>query len=569
MVVLKRLHDAERDGDRILAVIRGSAVNQDGRSSGLTAPNGPSQTQVISKALANGGVSPADVHYLECHGTGTVLGDPIEVQAANAIFSKGRDASDPIVIGSVKTNLGHLEAAAGIAGLIKVVLALKHARIPRSLHFQTPNPHIPWESLAVKVAADTLPWIADSRQRFAGVSSFGFAGTNAHVVVEGAPRVESKETTVEIESGPRLLAVSARTEKALSDLADRYADWLQTRDDLPLDDVCHTANTGRNHFEHRAVLLCTSREGAREQLVALARGEKKPETALGVAPREVRRRVAFLFPGEGLQYSGMASDLYENEPVFRECLERCASVYDEHARENGSPPLKELMFHPEGMESSQQTRHIRSALYSLQVSLAALWRSWGVLPDALMGHSAGEYAAACVAGVFSIEEGLRLVMERARLLETLPAGGAMMSVTAPADAVDAALEGDDSVSVSAYNGLNTVISGPVERLDALIERFEKEERYCTKLPATNAAHCMYVEPILEDFEAFARGIEYSVPSTPLVSGLFGAVIEQGSIPDATYWRNQTRKPVRFAQGIQALFETTGCDVVLELGPRPS
>jgi len=240
---------------------------------------------------------------------------------------------------------------------------------------------------------------------------------------------------------------------------------------------------------------------------------------------------------------------------------------DDDARENDSPPLKELMFHPEGMESSQRTRHIRSALYSLQVSLAALWRSWGVLPDALMGHSAGEYAAACVAGVFSIEEGLRLVMERARLLETLPAGGAMMSVTAPADAVDAALEGDDSVSVSAYNGLNTVISGPVERLNALIERFEKEERYCTKLPATNAAHCMYVEPILKDFEAFARGIEYSAPSTPLVSGLFGAVIEQGSIPDGTYWRNQTCKPVRFAQGIQALFETAGCDVVLELGPQ--
>jgi len=567
VVVLKRLGDAQRDGDRILGVIRGTAMNQDGRSSGLTAPSGPSQTRVIADALSAGKVAPADVQYLECHGTGTVLGDPIEVQAADAVLSRGRDPNNPLVIGSVKSNLGHLEATAGIAGLIKVILALRHGKVPQSLHFRTPNPHIPWESLAVRVAAAPIPWEPGPRPRIAGVSSFGFAGSNVHTVIEEGPREPETVSTDPAPPGPHLLAISARTEDALTELAGRYARWLPTQNTAALSDICHTTNTGRNHFEHRAVLLCEGRDALQARLEAIARGEATAGTTRGVAPREDRRRVAFLFPGEGLQYSGMARELYDKQPAFRECLDRCAAVYDEIGRTGGSPPLKELMFDAQGMERTDQTRHIRPALYALQVSLAALWRSWGVAPDALLGHSAGEYAAACVAGVFRVEDGLRLVIERARLMETLPAGGAMLSITAPAHAVEAALAGDDSVGISAYNGLNTVISGPAERLDALMQQFEAQERYCAKLPATNAAHSMSVEPILDDFEAYARGIEYAAPAGRLISTLTGAPLKDGEVPDASYWRNQTRRPVHFAQATQALFETTGCDMVVELGPQ--
>ncbi|MGH8665574.1 MAG: type I polyketide synthase, partial [Burkholderiales bacterium] len=579
MVVLKRLNDARRAGDRILAVIRGSAINQDGRSSGLTAPNGPSQTRVIASALRMAGVEPAHVQYLECHGTATVLGDPIEVQAAHAILGRGRPADSPLLIGSVKSNLGHLEAAAGIAGLIKVILALEHGRIPRSLHFRTPNPHIPWAAMAVQVAAQTLPWDATSgRSRLAGVSSFGFAGTNAHLVVEEAPREEAprEEAPREEASGanapqaagsPHLLALSARTEAGLRDLAGRYVQWLHAADESRLADVCETANRGRNHFEHRAVLVCADLEAARRQLAALARGEATPGLFSAVAPRERRPRVAFLFPGQGLQYAGMARELYERVPAFRVCLDRCAEAYEAFGRTDGSPPLTALMFDSAAEALLKQTRYVQPALYALQVSLAALWRSWGVLPNALIGHSAGEYAAACVAGVFRVEEGLRLIVERARLMQTLPAGGSMLSVTAPMETVEAALTGEASVHVSAYNGLNTVISGPVERLDALAQQFDAQEIYYSRLPATNAFHSPSVEPILDDFEACAHGIAFGAPTATLISTLTGRPLDQGDIPDAVYWRRQARQPVRFAQGIQALFEDVGCDVALELGPQ--
>ena len=567
MVVLKRLSDAQRDGDRVLALIRGSAINQDGRSSGLTAPNGPSQSRVIAAALKNGGIIPADVQYLECHGTGTVLGDPIEVQAANAVFSQGRSPDDPLLIGSVKTNLGHLEAAAGIAGLIKVILAFEHRKVPPSLHFKTPNPHIPWASLAVKVADRAIDWTPETRPRFAAVSSFGFAGTNAHVVLEEAPPADAGAAPDAAPPRPRLLALSARTESGLVRLASGYSDWLRQNPRESLADVCHTANTGRNHFAHRAVLVGDDVEAMQRQLDALARGKTAAPTARGEAPREGRRRVAFLFPGEGMQYSGMARELYESEPVFRECLDRCAKVYDELGRPGGAPGLIELMLEPDGMERTQQTRHIRPALYALQVSLGALWESWGVVPDAVLGHSAGEYAAACMSGVFSVEDGLKLVIERARLMESLPSGGAMLSVTAPASVIEETLGNDVSACVSAYNGLNTVISGSAERLESLMEEFTEQERYCQMLPATNAAHSMFVEPILDEFEAYARRISGGAPTRILVSGMTGKPVGEGEALDASYWRAQTRRPVRFAQAVEALFETVGCDVVLELGPQ--
>ncbi|HSQ05877.1 MAG TPA: type I polyketide synthase, partial [Burkholderiales bacterium] len=455
----------------------------------------------------------------------------------------------------------------GIAGLIKVVLALQHEKIPRTLHFRTPNPHIPWASMPVKVAAEPLPWKStNARTRIAGVSSFGFAGTNAHVVVEEPPPQEAGEPA-QCADGPHLLAISARTERGLRDLAARYAAWLGAHDDVALPDVCYTANTGRNHFEHRAVVICDSCDTAQQKLDAIARGDSPAGAISAIASRQHRPRVAFLFAGQGLQYAGMARELYDRVPAFRECLDRCAEAYEVFGREDGSPSLKAVMFDPRSTELLKQTRYVQPALYALQVSLAALWRSWGVKPDALLGHSAGEYAAACAAGVFHVEDGLRLIVERARLMQSLPAGGTMLSVTAPAEKIETAISGEMCVHVSAYNGLNTVISGPIDRLDFLARQFEAQELYCARLPASNAFHSPAVGPILDAFEARAREIEYHAPTARFISTVTGKPVAQDDIPDAAYWRNQARQPVRFAQGVRTLFEDVGCDVVLELGPQ--
>ena len=425
VVVLKRLSAAVAAGDRVLAVIRGSAVNQDGPSSGLTAPHGPSQEAVIREALASGGVKPSEVQYVEAHGTGTSLGDPIELQALAAALSEGRSPQDPLLIGSVKTNVGHLEAAAGIAGLIKVALALQYKEIPAHLHFKTPNPYVPWSELPIKVAIEHRFWPAGKGKRIAGLSSFGFSGTNAHVVVEEAPALGPNQAT--IDRPLHLLALSAKSEAALKSLAGKYAEFLAEHPSISVSDFCFTANSGRAHFAQRLALTVESAEQLGEKLSVYAAGQASSEMLTGRTESTDRPKIAFLFTGQGSQYKDMGRQVYQTEPTFRETLERC----DELLRPYLPRSLLSLLY-DDTVDPAllNETAHTQPALFSLEYALAKMWISWGVVPQAVLGHSLGEYVAACVAGVFALEDAIRLVAERGRLMQGLCPRGAMAAVFA-------------------------------------------------------------------------------------------------------------------------------------------
>jgi acyl transferase domain-containing protein len=440
MVVLKRLSDARADGDRILALIRGTASNQDGRSNGLTAPNGPSQVAVIREALANAGLEPGDVDYIEAHGTGTSLGDPVEAHALADVFGPGRSSDYPLRIGSVKTNFGHAESAAGIASLIKAILALEHEKIPPSLHLQKLNPHINWNGLPIGVASSPTEWIRKRGQRIAGVSSFGFSGTNAHVILSDAPldgdfpRVAGQSSpSLERNPSPQLLLLSAQSEAALLELAGSYHRLFHEKPDLELKDVCLTAATGRSHFPHRVALLASNIAEARERLATYRSDRKGVGIQSGRVTKSDAPGVVFMFTGEGSQYQGMERTLFETQPVFRRELEKCAEVLKPVLE----VPLLEVFFAPSSKADQRldQPQYTQPALFAFEYALAAMWQSWGVEPVAVLGHGVGEYVAACVAGVFSVEDALRLVAERARLMDSLPAGGATAAVFADAASV--------------------------------------------------------------------------------------------------------------------------------------
>jgi acyl transferase domain-containing protein len=438
-VVLKRLEEARRDGDRILAVIRGSAVNQDGASATLTAPNPAAQEALLRAALAEAGVRPADVAYLEAHGTGTELGDPIEVQAAARVLGKDRPRERPLLLGAVKSNVGHLEAASGVAGLIKVVLSLQHRTIPGNLHFRTPNPHIRWDDLPVRVVDRNRPW--PEGPRIAGVSSFGFSGTNAHVVLEVAPEPAPRPGDGPPRPGEQVLLLSTKTPQALHQLAGRYARWLEGHRDADLADVCFTAATGRSHFEHRAALAA----GSAEQVVGMLRALESGQPGAGLLQGGAagRPKVGWLFGGPGNVHGGMAWELYQGEPAFRKTLDRCAEVTDSGT----GRPLTRLPLDPGRALEAPRERQL--AMFAVQVALAGMWQEWGVEPDFLLGHGPGQYAAACVAGVFSIEEGLQLLARRADLLGQQPTHEILEALFAPREQVEESLRGRPSPALAA------------------------------------------------------------------------------------------------------------------------
>lgn len=568
VVVLKRLSDALRDGDNVLAVLRGSAVNQDGRSNGLTAPHGPSQQAVIHQALANAGASPSDLSYVEAHGTGTPLGDPIEVQSLRAVL-EGDEAPERCYLGSVKTNVGHLEAAAGVAGLIKVVLALYHQEIPPHLHFQELNPYISLDGSPLQIAAEGRPWPREGQPpRLAGISSFGFGGTNAHLIVgdwplgaaeEGSAQAPAEQDTIQ------LLPLSAKSETALRALAGRYAAFLQENGDVSLADLCYTAAVGRDHFAHRAAFTAGDRDvllAALQPFAGQAPASAAPKTAPGP--------VAFLFTGQGAQYPDMARCLYESEPVFRAALDRCAELLRPHLEQ---PLLSVLFTDGEQGEPSpcllDETVYTQPALFAVEYALAELWRAWGIEPDVVMGHSVGEYVAACVAGTFSLQDGLRLIAARGRLMQQLPRDGAMAVVFASEERVNAALEPyADRVSVAAVNGPeNVTISGAAVALEAVVEELEAQGIETRPLTVSHAFHSPLMAPILESFAAFARTVTFHPPRLPLVSNVFGRLFEEGETPGAGYWREHVRRPVRFADGMQTLADA-GVSIFLEIGPQP-
>ncbi|MDG4663078.1 type I polyketide synthase [Mycobacterium sp. 236(2023)] len=574
VLVLKRLSDAQRDGDQIRAVISGSAVNQDGASSGLTVPNGGAQQRLIHSVLTRAGLSGGDVDYLEAHGTGTPLGDPIEVQAAAAAYGASRDPDRPLLMGSVKTNIGHTESASGAAGLIKVVLSLQHGVLPQSLHFDNPSPHIPWDSLPVRVVDKAIPWEADGRPRRAGVSSFGFTGTNAHVLIEEAPAPtaveEPVEAVVEDVSEPEpepeqvnVLALSARSPEALAALARRYESWLGAHPDADLAEVCRTAGTGRSHFDHRAALVVDSVHGARDGLAELAENRLRPGVVRGEHTHHPT--TAWLFTGQGSQYPGMARELFATEPVFAETVTRCADAVAGMLPR----PLLEVLFASDRATSEllRHTSFAQPALFAIEMGLARLWQSWGIEPDVVLGHSVGQYAAACVAGVFSLEDGARLMAERGRLFGSLPEGGRMVAVFTDAKHVEEAAAEFPRVSVGAYNGPNTVLSGPGDDLEQIVERFGGEGVRCTWLQTSHAFHSELLDPVLDEFESYAAQFTFEVPTLPLVCNRTGAVLTGQAPLDAPYWRRHSRQPVQFAESVRTV-AALGCTVLMEIGPQP-
>jgi len=585
ILVLKRLSDAQRDGDRVCAVIPSTAVNQDGASSGLTVPNGRAQQRLIGAALARAGLAGGDVDYLEAHGTGTPLGDPIEVQAAAAAYGASRDADRPLLMGSVKTNIGHLESASGAAGLIKVVLSLEHEMLPQSLHFETPSPHIPWESLPVQVVDKSTPWQANGRPRRAGVSSFGFTGTNAHVLIEEAPQSPAtgdlepsggesdlaassgSETVSNSENPPvDVLALSARSPEALVALTQRYESWLRANPAVDLADVCFTAGMGRSHFEHRAALVVDSVQSACDGLADLAENRLRPGVVRGEHTN--RPTTAWLFTGQGSQYPGMAHELFNAEPVFAETVRRCADAVDDILPR----PLLEVLFNADrtagqAARALGHTSFAQPAIFAVEMGLARLWQSYGIEPDVVAGHSVGQYAAACVAGVFGLEDGVRLIAERGRLFGSLPMGGRMVAVFADPKQVEEAANEFRQVSVAAYNGPNTVLSGPAADLERIVTRFSDDGIRCTWLETSHAFHSELLEPVLGEFELYAAALKFDVPTLPLVCNRTGAVVTAETPLDAQYWRRHSRNPVQFAESVRTI-AALGCSVLIEIGPQP-
>jgi acyl transferase domain-containing protein/acyl carrier protein len=566
IVVLKRLSDAVTSRDPILGVIRGSAVNQDGRSSGLTAPNGAAQEVLLRAALKDAGLPAARIRYVEAHGTGTALGDPIEVRALGDVFAE-RPKRQPLLVGSVKTNVGHLESAAGIAGLIKAVLVLQHRAVPPHLHFRTPSPHIPWDDLPIAVPTAMTSLEGGGEPLAVGVSSFGFSGTNAHLVLEEATLARRPVRT---DRPVHVFTVSAPTESALMELARRSADYLARTDGAAdLGDICFTANAGRSHFGERLAITARSTRELEERLSNAAAGRSGDGVHRG-SVGATRPKLAFLFTGQGSQYVGMGRQLFETEPTFAATLKRC----DQWLRDRLPRPLLSVLYPEPGREEEMtallaQTQFTQPALFAFEMALASMWQSWGIEPAGVAGHSVGEFVAACVAGVLTLEEGLALVTERSRLMQSLPGGGSMAAIFANEERVARAIAPyADSLAIAAINGpANVVISGAVQPLEAVVGRFEAEGIRCSRLAVSHAFHSPLMEPIIDAFRDAASRVTPRPARLRIVSNVSGCSLAAGQAMDAGYWARHLRQPVRFADSLEALREH-GYDMFVEIGPGP-
>ena len=552
MIALKRLTDAVANHDQVLAVIRGTAINHDGRSGGLTAPNGPAQEAVIRAALADAGLAPSQVTYVETHGTGTSLGDPIEVRALGVVYGSDRDSQSPLTIASVKTNIGHLEAVAGMAGLIKTVLMLQHREIPRHLHFEQPSPYIEWARWPIVVPTQHATW--EAAKRVAGVSSFGLSGTNAHVIVEEAPRVEHRP--IDPARPMKVLTLSAKSAAALKASAAQFEQHL--REHTPaLADVCFTANTGRSHFSRRLAVIASTADEARERLTAFVAERDTVNVFSGHRLDVDPPDIAFLFTGYGSQYAGMGRQLYDTRPAFRAVIDRCDEIFKSQTGES----LKELLY--------SQMATTQPAVFALEYALAELWKSWGVEPAIVLGHSLGEYAAACVAGVFSLEDGLKLAAARDRLMQTVPVAGEMVTVFADESTVAEMLRSQPEVAIAAINSPESVvISGRREAVEVVVAQLQARKIRSRRLPIGYASHSPLIEPILDEFERIASEVTYAAPQIAMASSLTGKLIDGAEIAQASYWRRHLRSTVRFAAAIQALYEQR-YRAFVEIGPNPT
>ncbi|MBB5158871.1 type I polyketide synthase [Saccharopolyspora phatthalungensis] len=568
VLVLERLSEAKRNNHPILAVVRGSAINQDGASNGLTAPNGPAQQRVIRQALANAGLAPGDVDAAEAHGTGTALGDPIEAAALLATYGAERPADRPLWLGSLKSNIGHTQSASGVAGVIKMVMALRHGQLPKTLHVDEPTPHVDWASGAVSLLTEPRSWPDTGGPRRAGISSFGASGTNAHVIVEAAPAVipETSSTVEQAGSssgGAVPWLISGRTTAGLRAQARRLAEFVDRSEELSMHDVGWSLASTRAMLDHRAVLIADSRADFAAQLRSLAHGEESPGVVVGGV---TGGRTAYLFSGQGSQWPGMGRELYDRYPVFANAFDEVCAVFDGML----DRALREVVFAEPGSSAADlvsETSFAQAALFAVEIGLFRLLESWGLSPDYVVGHSLGEITAAYAAGVWSLSDACRLVAARGRLMQSLPSGGVMVSVRADEEEVRALLAGhDQEVAIAAVNAPRSVVlSGAGAAVADIVDLLRAKGHETKQLRVNRAFHSPLLDPMLADFRAVLEGLDYREPSIPVVSNVSGQIAASGDLCSAEYWVRHARQPVRFRDGIQSLWEA-GTTRFLEVGP---
>lgn len=559
VLVLKRLSDAQRDGDNIIAVIKGSAVNQDGRSSSLTAPNGPQQQAVIRAALANAGLNPEDVDWVETHGTATPLGDPIEVQSLEAVYGTRRSSDNPLIISSVKTNVGHLESAAGVSSIIKAALSLQHGVIPQHLHFKRFNPHIAVDASKFHIPVEKMEWKGGDRKRRVGISSFGFSGTNVHMILEEAPARSAIINAVE--RGSHVLTLSAKSEASLRAMAQQYAAFLQS-DTLNVPpaafaDIAFTANTARAQFEHRAAVVANDAAAAADKLRQLAEGLASAGTFRGEAKPV---SMAWLFTGQGSQYAGMAKELYDSNLAFREQMDACARLFEAHVGES----LLAILW-GERSDEIDNTRYTQPAIFALEYALATYWQSLGVKPTVMVGHSVGEFAAAVIAGIMTLEDAMGLIVARGKWMVELCEPGAMAAVLAAPEVVNALVPGHEDVQIAACNAPgNTVVSGTAEGIQRLLASAQQQGVDARPLTVSHAFHSNMMQPMLDTFRKVAESITYRPATIPIVSTVSGRV-NQGEMSTAAYWVEHVKRPVQFVAAMGEL-PALKVNLCLEIGP---
>ncbi|UZO79161.1 amino acid adenylation domain-containing protein [Aquimarina sp. ERC-38] len=561
-IILKRVSLAKRDGDRILGVIKGSAINQDGQSQGFTAPSGNAQQQVIRKALSDARVSPSDIDYIESHGTGTTLGDTIEIEALSQVFNDSRNGLGPLLVGSVKTNIGHTESAAGIAGLIKVILAFQKKEFPKTIHLDTLNKNVDWNQMAIKVLDENTPWSKHKeRIRRAGVSSFGISGTNAHIILEEPLIPEKIKNTNQLNQQYYVLPVSAETEEALKIQLKNLEGFLANNKEESLADISFTLALKREHFSFKTAIYGRNKEELIDSLESVLNEDIKRSLNHTIG------KTAFLFTGGGAQYIGMGRLLYQTEELFKQALDECCRIANPLLDEN----LLKIIF-PEDDSITKKLIHridyMQPALFAYEYAMCEFWKSRGVEPQVLIGHSLGEIVAACIAGVFSLKDGIKLVCERGKLMQSLPEGGAMASIEATEEEVQSIIKRNKSnAAIGVINGdQQTVISGNKNEVETIRLLFDTKGVKTKVLKVSHASHSSLMEPILKAYKKVVSSIQFYAPKIVMVSNLTGKVADH-TVQTEEYWVDHLRKTVRFADGIKQL-ETLDINTCIEMGPEP-